>query len=507
MISWSDGYVTEIEYTHGFYRELAPSHLRFALLCAGLTLPPEQGFAWAELGCGQGFTANLLAAANPQGKFFATDFNPSHIATARRFQNEAAVENISFHENSFEQYVEADLPPLDYVCLHGIYSWISAENRSYIVEFMRRHLKPSGVAYISYNCYPGWAAIMPVQRLLYEQGQSSSSPILERVDQALQFAQKLADVDTGYFKVNPIAAQRLKQLQKQNRHYLAHEYFNGHWHPLFVTQVAEEMSPAKLMFAASANLLDHIDALNIPQSARELFNSVKDPLQRQLMRDYLINQQFRRDLFVRGAVRLSAPEQIEQLRKQRFALTQAADTVPLKFQSALGEVSLQADIYQPLIAVLSQGTATLAELSQHPDLKNLTLERLLEALMVMVGAGWATPTLAAAEVAQRRPSTDRFNQAVLEQSQYSADLQFLASPVTGSGVGVDRIEQLMLLALQRQQEGAAFAWQILSSQKQTLVKDGKPLQTPEENLQELKAKESVFVQQRLPMLRHLQIVS
>ncbi|MBD0267210.1 MAG: methyltransferase regulatory domain-containing protein [Cyanobacteria bacterium Co-bin8] len=507
MVSWSDGYVTEIEYTHGFYRELAPAHLQFALLCAGLSRPPDHGFTWAELGCGQGFTANLIAAANPQSRFFATDFNPSHIATARRFQSEVALDNITFSENSFEQYIEADLPPLDYICLHGIYSWISSENRAHIVEFMRRHLKPSGVVYISYNCYPGWAAIMPLQRLIYEQGQASGGPLLDRVDQALQFVQKLSESDTGYFKANPLAAQRLNQLQKQNRHYLAHEYFNDHWHPLFVTQVAAELSPAKLMFAASANLLDHIDALNIPQSARELFASVKDPLQRQLVRDYLINQQFRRDLFIRGAVRLSPLEQLEKLRQQGFVLTQLATNIPFKFQSPLGEVALQADIYRPLIDALSEKPTTLGQLTQHSGLKQLSLERLLEALMVLVGANWAAPTLPEADLAQRRQSTERFNRAVLEQSQYSADLQFLASPLIGSGVGLDRIDQLILLGLIRKQEAAAFAWQILSAQKQTLVKDGQPLKTPEENLQELRHKETVLVQQRLPLLKQLQVVA
>lgn len=508
MTSWSDGYVTEIEYTHGFYRELSPTHLRFALLCAGLTAPPATDFTWAELGCGQGFTSNLIAAANPNGRFFATDFNPSHIATARRFQEEVAIANLTFSESSFEQYLEADLPPLDYICLHGIYSWISKENRAYIVEFMRRFLKPSGVVYISYNCYPGWATTMPLQHLLYEQShKNASGPLLERVDQGMQFMLKLAEVDTGFFRVNPVAAQRLKQLQKQNRHYLAHEYLNDHWHPLFVTQVAEELSPAKLQFAASANLLDHIDALNIPQAAKDLFGTVKNPLQRQLVRDYLINQQFRRDLFTRGTVRLSPLEQVEQLNQQGFVLTQAVSTIPLKFQSALGEVSLQADIYQPLLEALSTGPKTLAQLAQQAELKSLSLERLLEALMVLVGANWAAPTLPEADLTQRRQVTDRFNRAVLEHSQYSADLQFLTSPLTGSGVGVDRIDLLLMLGLLRQQPAAAFAWQVLSSQKQTLVKDGQPLQSAEDNLKELQAKEAVLGQQRLPLLKQLQVVS
>jgi len=62
----------------------------------------------------------------------------------------------------------SDLPDFDFITLHGIYSWISPENRRTIVEFMRRKLKPGGIVYISYNCMPGWAGMMPLRRLLVE---------------------------------------------------------------------------------------------------------------------------------------------------------------------------------------------------------------------------------------------------------------------------------------------------------------------------------------------------
>ena len=43
-MSWTAGYVAEIDYTYGYYRELSPSLLRVACLNAGLT-PASSGAA------------------------------------------------------------------------------------------------------------------------------------------------------------------------------------------------------------------------------------------------------------------------------------------------------------------------------------------------------------------------------------------------------------------------------------------------------------------------------
>ena len=86
MAGWNEGYIVDIEYTHGFYRELAPSLLSFAALMQGVSAPGlrVEPLAYCELGCGQGYSTNLLAAANPNIQFYANDFNPAQIAGARR---------------------------------------------------------------------------------------------------------------------------------------------------------------------------------------------------------------------------------------------------------------------------------------------------------------------------------------------------------------------------------------------------------------------------------------
>ena len=55
-------------------------------------------------------------------------------------------------------------------------------------------------------------------------------------------------------------------------------------------------------------------------------------------------------------------------------------------------------------------------------------------------------------------------------------------------------------------EWAAYVWQLLAAQNQKLLKEGKPLETPEENLAELTVQATEFAEKYLPILKALQIV-
>src|SRR5215813_3837100 len=102
-MDWTGGYVADIGYTAGFYRETAPSHMAFAALTIGRSpgraLRPKR---MLELGFGQGFGLTLLAASNPGMAFEGHDFNPEHVAHARRLITGAGLANVTVTETSFE---------------------------------------------------------------------------------------------------------------------------------------------------------------------------------------------------------------------------------------------------------------------------------------------------------------------------------------------------------------------------------------------------------------------
>lgn len=510
-MSWQDGYVTDIGYTHGFYRELTPALLQIVALSNGGRGPDAgQPIAYCELGCGQGFTANLLAAANPHVEYYTTDFNPAHIAGAQALAREAETPNVHFYDDSFAEFLARDdLPQFDVISLHGIYSWIAEEHRHTIVEFVRRKLKPGGLVYISYNTLPGWSAAAPMRHLMYLHGKAQGGPTIARLAPALEFIGKLVSADARFFTANPALKQRYEALAKQNKNYLAHEYLNDAWTLLYHSDVAAELAGAKLNYLGSAHLLDSIDAINFSPDQKAIFDGITDPVLKETVRDYLTNQQFRRDVFAKGATALPLTAAREAWLECRFALSLRREDASMKVRGALGEADLHADVYAPLLDTLANGPATLRQMLSSPAVAALGWNRLIEAMVIVVGSGQVQPCLPAKSDAKRVKSVRSFNQAVLRRARDSADLAYLASPVTGSGISVPRFNQLFLLALSEgsktPDDCAAYAWRILSEQGQMIIKDGNPLRMPEENIAELRSQAEAFIDKQLPVLRTLQV--
>src|SRR4249920_105210 len=118
------GYATDIPSLRDFKPQLAPPWLHHVALVAGVEPPARNsGFAWCDLGCGQGVTANILAATHPGGTFHGIDAMPVHIDHARRLAAAVAIPNLELHAVDFAAASGLELPQFDYIVAHGVYTW------------------------------------------------------------------------------------------------------------------------------------------------------------------------------------------------------------------------------------------------------------------------------------------------------------------------------------------------------------------------------------------------
>jgi len=508
MSDWTAGYVADIGYTYGYYAELNPVQAQLALLNQGLVCP--QIGAACELGFGQGLSANIHAAAGP-ARWHGADFNPSQAGFAQELAA-ASGSGAALYDDAFADFANRpDLPDFDYICLHGIWSWISDENRQVIVDFVRKKLKVGGVLYISYNTLPGWAAFAPMRHLMTEHAEvlgAEGRGIVSRIDGAIDFAEKLLATNPIFSRANPQVGERLKQLKAHNRHYLAHEYFNRDWHPMHFATMAKWLEGAKVQYAGSAHYLDHIDAVNLTAEQQNFLKEIPDAMFRETTRDFMVNQQFRRDYWVKGVRRLNALEQAEALRAQRVVLASPRADVSLKVKGAVGEANMSEAIYTPILDLLADHKIrTLGQIEQ--GIKGVGLAQVTQAAMVLASSGHLALAQDESVIGKVRKQTDRLNAHLCNKARGGNDIGFLASPVAGGGFAVNRFQQLFLLSASQHRkqpaEWAKHAWQILGAQGQKLVKDGKPLETAEENLAELSAQAQTFADKNLPILKALQI--
>jgi predicted O-methyltransferase YrrM len=206
-MNWTAGYASELEYIPGFYREQSPTHLNLACVLNGVTpVDTALPFTYLELGFGRGLSLNTLAAANPNGDFYGIDFNPAHVAGARQLAQAASLENVTLLERSFEALAlqeDADIPECDFITLHGIYTWVTAENQQHIIAIINRYLKPGGIVYVSYNALPGTCPTLPLQRMMVDHAALQHLPSDGRIRAATDFMERLSRQPIGYFGSTP----------------------------------------------------------------------------------------------------------------------------------------------------------------------------------------------------------------------------------------------------------------------------------------------------------------
>ncbi|TQV80452.1 class I SAM-dependent methyltransferase [Denitrobaculum tricleocarpae] len=513
MSSWDAGYISDIEYVPGFYKQQAPIYLNFACMLNGYEpVSLKRGFTYCELGCGQGLTALMLAAANPQGEFHAMDFNPAHIARAERQVTETGLTNITFHEAGFDDFAQGrveKLPQFDFVTMHGVYSWINDENKAAIVTFLSRYLKPGGIVYVSYNSMPDTTAGLPLQRMFSEFSRLMPGRSDMQVERALKFATELRDSGANFFADNKRLDYLIKTWEGEGGQYLAHEYLNAHWTPLYHADVARDLAPAKLSHVASCILLENFPDLTLTPEQKEILNQVQIPEIRETFKDYYLSRTLRQDVFVRGARRMSRERQ-----NQLFAELQIATVVPrtdasTKVLAPRGHIEVSAEVYGEVFDALSEGPKTMFELMALPAIQKHPESTMQEIAGILIGSNQAQPVAgpAAGTAAESLRSLNHLlcKQTRAENAQLSSAL---ASQRLASAVPVTSLETLVFLGLcegldKDPDAFASFIWKTYEDRGERLIKDGQPVEGRENNLQHVSERLQELLSKKKPIWESL----
>jgi predicted O-methyltransferase YrrM len=444
--NWSHGYVTDLTYSHGYYHELAPPFIRFFLLMNGLANGQSRGrYDYCELGFGQGVSCNLNAAANPRGDFTGTDFQPEHALFARGLAAQAGL-RAHWLAHGFDEMLDLDLPQFDFITLHGVWSWIDAKARAAVVEFLRRKLKLGGVVYMSYNVMPGWSAEKPLRDLLYlhaEGSNGSAGGTDRRIRAAVEFAQRLREGKAAFFDQNARAGQMVDDLQRDDVQVVAHEYFNRSWHVTYFADLLRDLDPAGLSFACSLHRSDLVG--EVFHRARGLGLGEYEIGLRQTAHDFVLNRRFRRDVFVRGADRLSPAHRDALLCDVALVPIRAPGAISPAQQTPYGSVTLDATITRRIARVMdaATGPVRIGPLIEQADLANSPRERVFETLAALVAQSLLSPVFSDDAAAADPYRTGAINAVIAERARTDNFLRYLASPVTGQALEASRPERLL----------------------------------------------------------------
>jgi SAM-dependent methyltransferase len=414
MSDWGGGYVTDIPYSIGYYRTQSPIRMAIAATIGGTRAPipgADDPVTMLELGCGYGYTSLAFAASNPNWKIVAVDFNPTHIAEARDWAAQAGITNVTFVEGDFARWEDdpilRDLPQMDFVTMHGIWSWIPAPAKAGIVRLLGKKVAPGGLVHVSYNTAAGWIDMMPPARLIREAGHRTVGRSNVKAQAGLRLIQDLLKAEAHVLHNRPGVTSRMKMLERANLNYLAHEFMNEEWAPCYFADVAATMAEAKLEWIAASDLTENFPELMMNEAQREIVNRYEDPIMREMIKDVCTPRALRHDIFVRGTRHLSVPERNQVLMDISLTLTQPVSTLPASVDVAAGKAELNEAFYGPIVRGLVNGPRRMRDLLELPDIVGRR-DNPSELIAILSTAGMAEPTIRPG--APPGPEAIRFNE-------------------------------------------------------------------------------------------------
>jgi SAM-dependent methyltransferase len=386
--TWSRGYPVHEPYPPAWHGIQSPAHLRLACAMLGVAwdVDAQTPLQIAEVGCGTGYTAQLLAAGNPHWQVTGLDYNPAHIAEARSCAAEAGLDNVHFLEADIAEMDVAamdSLPEFDLITVHGMWSWVADPVREGLLRLIRRRLKPGGLAMISYNALPGAAHSLGFARLVQRSLHIAGGPA-DGLGHAGQAVKRLLATDPAHLKSSTWTRMVTGELAGARPGYLLHEFSTEHWRPCFHADVAQAMSSARCEFAGSATLDENFPQMSLSPEQQQLWDEAPDPVSRELIFDLCVPRLFRRDIFVRGLRRMARDPAVEAL---WLGLGNAMPGERV-LSTQLGEARLPQAITDAALEALARGPQTVGALRAIDGCGGATPSELAT---LLVGAGCAVP--------------------------------------------------------------------------------------------------------------------
>ncbi len=308
----------EVPYPSFSYPQTHPDRLATLATLFGMTPPPVERCRVLELGCASGGNLIPMAEALPHSEFVGIDLSERQIAAGQAAASALGLKNLTLGQANL-LHVPEGLGPFDYVLAHGLYSWVPPAVQEKLLSICGKSLAPNGVAYVSYNTYPGWHGRAAVRDMMRFHTRHTAGP-RERVAQARALLALLAESAPPQ---RPAYGQLLKEeqerLQGRLDPFLLHDQLAEVNDAAYFHDFTRRASRHGLQYLAEAELGTMSPQRLGPDVAAALARMGGDLIGREQYLDFATNRAFRQTLLCHQNVGLQRELGGEALRALRIA--------------------------------------------------------------------------------------------------------------------------------------------------------------------------------------------
>lgn len=354
----------------------------------GLTPPAIHTARVLELGCAGGGNLIPLAEAYPHAVFVGVDISGKQIAAGQARIERLGLTNIRLKKLGIDELTPGD-GEFDYILAHGVYSWVPKPVQEAILRVSKQNLAPAGIAYVSYNAYPGWRlkAMMRDIMRFHTEGYPDTP---ETVAEAVTVLGEIAAQSSGVYAT--VLSREFKALKALEASYIRHEQLEAVNDPCYFSDFIARAQNWGLSYLAETEPTRAIPEcfdLEVARRVRKLAGD--DVIALEQYFDFFMGRQFRMTLLVHEA-------QAGHIRRQ---LTPAS----------IGDLSfvLRSTMQREYLAPEHPLSMTSAFASFRSELDTLTVNHPLQvrALEILERLGAAHPgTITVADLTERAAMPD-----------------------------------------------------------------------------------------------------
>ena len=248
---------SELGYKSMPFPYTTPATLEAYAALVGITAPNPNTARVLELGATYGGNIISQALFNPDATFVGIELSQEQVEKGNELIAKAGLTNVSLVQSDIAS-IGSEIGIFDYIIAHGLYSWVDDDVKDALLRLIDEHLAEDGIAYVSYNTYPGWHTMEEVRQLMMFSNRDKSQ--FNHKEKVLHGKTIGSIVGSQILKYDNLKKRNskflgaLRSVMQKDEYYVGHDHLEPNNDPVYFYQFNNHLADHNLAYLCDADL-------------------------------------------------------------------------------------------------------------------------------------------------------------------------------------------------------------------------------------------------------------
>lgn len=248
---------SELGYKSMPFPYTTPATLEAYAALVGITAPNPNTARVLELGATYGGNIISQALFNPDATFVGIELSQEQVEKGNELIAKAGLTNVSLVQSDIAS-IGSEIGIFDYIIAHGLYSWVDDDVKDALLRLIDEHLVEDGIAYVSYNTYPGWHTMEEVRQLMMFSNRDKSQ--FNHKEKVLHGKTIGSIVGSQILKYDNLKKRNskflgaLRSVMQKDEYYVGHDHLEPNNDPVYFYQFNNHLADHNLAYLCDADL-------------------------------------------------------------------------------------------------------------------------------------------------------------------------------------------------------------------------------------------------------------